>query len=135
MPTPEGYNHIALFSPVDSSTPRFLTAGDWEVTDGILGVDPLQGLMCVILLPRCDDQTDRLFEIPRQLLHGCESNVHRTQHLLHTRADRHGFCGGQASHPIDRHLGGFILFRELLSRCRVLFVELPRPERAVPEAD
>lgn len=46
MPTPEGYNHIALFSPVDSSTPMFLTTGDWEVADGILGVDSLRGLMC-----------------------------------------------------------------------------------------
>ena len=45
VPTPEGYNHIALFSPVDSSTPRFLTTGEWEVTGGILGVDPVRGLM------------------------------------------------------------------------------------------
>lgn len=45
MPTSEGYNHIALFSPVNSSTPRFLTTGDWEVADGILGVDQVGGLM------------------------------------------------------------------------------------------
>jgi len=50
VPTPEGYNHVALFSPVDSDAPRFLTTGDWEVTDGIKGVDPLRGLMCDILL-------------------------------------------------------------------------------------
>ena len=52
MPTPEGYNHVALFSPADSNTPRFLTTGDWEVADGILGVDPLRGLMYDVLLPR-----------------------------------------------------------------------------------
>jgi len=39
VPTPEGYNHIALFSPVDSSTPIFLTTGEWEVTSGIYAID------------------------------------------------------------------------------------------------
>ncbi|KAI5116121.1 hypothetical protein M0805_000526 [Coniferiporia weirii] len=34
-----GYTHIALFSPANSSTPLFVTDGDWEVVDGILGVD------------------------------------------------------------------------------------------------
>ncbi|KAI5120961.1 hypothetical protein M0805_001665 [Coniferiporia weirii] len=34
-----GYTHIALFSPANSSTPLFVTGGDWEVVDGILGVD------------------------------------------------------------------------------------------------
>lgn len=63
MPTPEGYNHIALFSPVDSGTPRFLTTGEWEVTNRILGVDPLRGLMCAAFLPQPDDQTDYLFQI------------------------------------------------------------------------
>ncbi|KAF7322541.1 hypothetical protein HMN09_00032600 [Mycena chlorophos] len=43
VPTPEGYNHIALFSPATSSTPIWLTSGEWEVTDGILGVDAVKG--------------------------------------------------------------------------------------------
>ena len=34
-----GYTHIALFSPADSSEPVFVTDGDWEVVDGILGID------------------------------------------------------------------------------------------------
>ncbi|THU97687.1 dipeptidyl aminopeptidase [Dendrothele bispora CBS 962.96] len=38
-PSSDGYNHIALFSPADSSTPRFLTSGDWEVSSGIKGVN------------------------------------------------------------------------------------------------
>ncbi|OJT13681.1 hypothetical protein TRAPUB_9780 [Trametes pubescens] len=45
VPTPEGYNHIALFSPANSSTPRFLTSGPWEVTSGILAVDAARGLV------------------------------------------------------------------------------------------
>ncbi|KAH9930262.1 dipeptidyl aminopeptidase [Fomitopsis serialis] len=45
IPTPEGYNHIALFSPADSSTPRFLTSGEWEVTGGILAVDTKSSLV------------------------------------------------------------------------------------------
>ncbi|KAJ3558705.1 hypothetical protein NM688_g763 [Phlebia brevispora] len=40
VPNADGYNHIALFSPATSSTPRFLTSGSWEVTDNILAVDP-----------------------------------------------------------------------------------------------
>jgi dipeptidyl aminopeptidase len=34
----EGYNHLAFFSPVDSSEPVWLTSGDWEVTE-ISGMD------------------------------------------------------------------------------------------------
>lgn len=45
VPSPEGYNHIALFSPANSGSPRFLTAGQWEVTSGIKGVDMEKGLM------------------------------------------------------------------------------------------
>ncbi|KAF5341108.1 hypothetical protein D9611_005871 [Ephemerocybe angulata] len=44
-PTPEGYNHIALFSPADSKTPQFLTSGEWEVTGGIGAVDLKKGLV------------------------------------------------------------------------------------------
>lgn len=44
VPTAEGFNHVALFSPATSSTPRFLTKGDWEVTE-ILGVDPHKRLV------------------------------------------------------------------------------------------
>ncbi|KAH0583152.1 hypothetical protein H2248_011035 [Termitomyces sp. 'cryptogamus'] len=39
VPTPEGYNHIALFSPASSGVPHFLTSGSWEVTGGIKGID------------------------------------------------------------------------------------------------
>ncbi|KAF9511355.1 hypothetical protein BS47DRAFT_1330979 [Hydnum rufescens UP504] len=45
LPNKEGYNHIALFSPADSSIPRWLTAGDWEVTGRILRVDHVKGLV------------------------------------------------------------------------------------------
>lgn len=45
VPTSEGYNHIALFSPANSTTPRFLTSGPWEVTSGILAVDVSRGLV------------------------------------------------------------------------------------------
>ncbi|KAI0351315.1 dipeptidyl aminopeptidase [Trametes cingulata] len=45
VPTPEGYNHIALFSPASTSTPRFLTSGDWEVTSGVLAVDANRSLV------------------------------------------------------------------------------------------
>lgn len=45
IPNKEGYNHIALFSPADSSTPIWLTSGSWEVTSGILGVDTKKQLV------------------------------------------------------------------------------------------
>ncbi|KAG8746072.1 hypothetical protein FRC10_006175 [Ceratobasidium sp. 414] len=45
LPTPEGYNHIALFSPPDSSKPIWLTSGKWEVTGSILAVDEVRGLV------------------------------------------------------------------------------------------
>ncbi|CAG8541103.1 11966_t:CDS:10, partial [Acaulospora morrowiae] len=34
-----GYNHLALFSPIDSNTPQFLTSGNWEVVGGVQAVD------------------------------------------------------------------------------------------------
>lgn len=45
LPNKEGYNHIALFSPADSSEPKWLTTGPWEVTSGILGIDYGKGLV------------------------------------------------------------------------------------------
>lgn len=45
VPTQDGYNHIALFDPATSSTPRFLTSGTWEVINGIQAVDAQRGLM------------------------------------------------------------------------------------------
>jgi len=44
VPSPEGYNHIALFSPANSDLPRFLTSGNWEVTGGIKGLDAQKGV-------------------------------------------------------------------------------------------
>ncbi|KAI9440877.1 dipeptidyl aminopeptidase [Lactarius indigo] len=47
-PLPErfsGFNHIALFNPASSGTPRFLTTGPWEVTGGIQAVDFEKGLV------------------------------------------------------------------------------------------
>ncbi|KAF8677639.1 Dipeptidyl aminopeptidase [Rhizoctonia solani] len=45
LPTPKGYNHIALFSPPDSSDPIWLTSGEWEVTGSVLAVDETHGLI------------------------------------------------------------------------------------------
>lgn len=45
VPDKDGYNHIALFSPASASTPRFLTTGSWEVTDGVQAVDLEKGLV------------------------------------------------------------------------------------------
>jgi dipeptidyl aminopeptidase B len=47
VPDKDGYNHIALFSPASTSTPRFLTTGRWEVTGGIQAVDIERGVVCV----------------------------------------------------------------------------------------
>ncbi|KIJ65436.1 hypothetical protein HYDPIDRAFT_88548 [Hydnomerulius pinastri MD-312] len=45
VPTKDGYNHIALFDPADSTSPQFLTSGPWEVTSGIQAVDAQRGLI------------------------------------------------------------------------------------------
>ncbi|KNC28812.1 hypothetical protein FF38_06628, partial [Lucilia cuprina] len=34
-----GYNHLALFSPASNSTPKMLTAGEWEVSDIQMGIN------------------------------------------------------------------------------------------------
>jgi dipeptidyl aminopeptidase B len=40
----DGYLHVALFSPADSSEPKFVTNGKWEVVGDILGMDA-QGIV------------------------------------------------------------------------------------------
>jgi dipeptidyl aminopeptidase len=50
VPSKDGYKHIALFSPATSSTPHFVTSGQWEVTGGIQAVDIKHGLMYVSVL-------------------------------------------------------------------------------------
>jgi dipeptidyl aminopeptidase len=50
VPDKDGYNHIALFSPASSSTPRFLTTGPWEVTGSVRAVDIEKGLVYVLAL-------------------------------------------------------------------------------------
>ncbi|KAF9981576.1 hypothetical protein BGZ75_007084 [Mortierella antarctica] len=42
-----GYNHIALYTPVDSPTPKWLTSGEWEV-DSIAATDGQDGLVYYI---------------------------------------------------------------------------------------
>ncbi|KIR38467.1 dipeptidyl aminopeptidase [Cryptococcus deuterogattii 99/473] len=40
----QGYNHIALFTPLNASKPLWITKGEWEVTE-ISGVDTEKGLV------------------------------------------------------------------------------------------
>jgi dipeptidyl aminopeptidase B len=36
----DGYNHLGYFSPLNASTPQYITGGNWEVTNGISAFDP-----------------------------------------------------------------------------------------------
>ncbi|KAM0787347.1 hypothetical protein ACM66B_003435 [Microbotryomycetes sp. NB124-2] len=45
VPDENGFNHVAMFSPPDTSEPVFLTTGSWEVDDGIQAVDMARGLV------------------------------------------------------------------------------------------
>ncbi len=47
VPTPEGFNHIAMFQPITSSDPIWITEGEWEVAEGVAGLDVAQNLLCV----------------------------------------------------------------------------------------
>ncbi|KAI5291644.1 hypothetical protein KEM54_002391 [Ascosphaera aggregata] len=44
----ENHNHLALFSPINSSKPIMLTHGDWEVVDAPSAVDVKNGLVYFI---------------------------------------------------------------------------------------
>ena len=35
----DGWNHLGYFSPLNSSTPQYITGGNWEVTGGIAAFD------------------------------------------------------------------------------------------------
>ncbi|KAL8279638.1 hypothetical protein RQP46_007951 [Phenoliferia psychrophenolica] len=48
VPNADGYPHIAYFSPPESSTPVFLTTGEWEVDGTISAVDVSRGLVYFI---------------------------------------------------------------------------------------
>lgn len=45
VPTKDGYPHIALFAPVTSSEPIWITRGEWEVANGISGADLKNGIV------------------------------------------------------------------------------------------
>jgi dipeptidyl aminopeptidase len=42
-----GYNHIALYTPIDNPTPKWLTSGEWEV-QSIAAIDQSKGLIFYI---------------------------------------------------------------------------------------
>lgn len=70
LPTPEGFSHLALFSPASSSTPIWLTSGEWEVTKGVMGVDIANGVVCVpYRLLTLTAKLSDLVDISRQLIH------------------------------------------------------------------
>ena len=75
LPNDEGYNHIAVFSPADSSVPKWLTTGPWEVTSGVLGVDVDKAIVYVWIHWRsawCSEAlflTDLAVTSLQQLLH------------------------------------------------------------------
>jgi hypothetical protein len=47
VPTPEGYDHIAFFPRADSTSPFWITRGEWEISGPIEGVDEEKGLVYV----------------------------------------------------------------------------------------
>ncbi|KAK0202209.1 dipeptidyl aminopeptidase [Desarmillaria ectypa] len=57
VPNEDGWNHIALFDPANASEPVWLTGGEWEVTNGINGVDVKRGL--VFFTAASPSSTDR----------------------------------------------------------------------------
>ena len=42
-----GYNHLGYFSPLNASTPQYITGGQWEVTDGVAAFDDDTNLVYV----------------------------------------------------------------------------------------
>ncbi|KAK0457452.1 dipeptidyl peptidase IV N-terminal region-domain-containing protein, partial [Desarmillaria tabescens] len=57
VPNKDGWNHIALFDPANASEPVWLTGGEWEVMDGINGVDVKRGV--VFFTATSPSSTDR----------------------------------------------------------------------------
>src|SRR5271155_2253321 len=41
----DGWNHLGYFSPLNSSTPQYVTGGNWEVTGGIAAFDKSTNLV------------------------------------------------------------------------------------------
>ncbi|GAA5956674.1 hypothetical protein JCM10213_003315 [Rhodosporidiobolus nylandii] len=48
LPNPEGYRHLALFSPPSASEPVWLTGGEWEIDGGVLRVDYERGYAYIL---------------------------------------------------------------------------------------
>jgi len=45
VPTPEGYDHLAYFPTAETTSPFWLTRGEWEVTGPISGVNEEKGIV------------------------------------------------------------------------------------------
>lgn len=44
----DGYKHLAYFAPLNSSTPYYITGGNWEVTNGISAFDRKTNLVYLL---------------------------------------------------------------------------------------
>jgi len=55
----DGYNHLGYFSPLNASTPQYITGGNWEVVDGIAAFDKDTNIVYIppIYLPSLTEDT------------------------------------------------------------------------------
>ena len=83
-----GYDHLALFSPLNSSEPFFLTSGEWEVTD-IAGVDPVKNLIYYVAANPSIDRHVYSAPIPSSV----DESYDTTSHTALTDDKSPGFHG------------------------------------------
>jgi dipeptidyl aminopeptidase len=124
LPNDEGYNHIALFSPADSSIPKWLTSGPWEVTSGVLGVDVDKSDRVRVDTWRLGSEASFLTDpsvTSLQLLLP-RSSATCTRPLFQTSRTSRGTGRTNGPHGF---LASVLLFCELLSTERVLRTKLP----------
>ncbi|KIK56988.1 hypothetical protein GYMLUDRAFT_247264 [Collybiopsis luxurians FD-317 M1] len=115
VPTPEGYNHIALFSPANTSTPHFLTSGEWEVSSGIKGVDAEQGIVYFEAAnPSSIERHLFSVPIPSVMFAEVEAPTQLTQTVLGERAYYQTSFSPQAGFYLLSYLGPNIPWQKVI---------------------
>lgn len=133
VPSPEGFSHLAYFSPPESKEPVFLTSGRWEIDGGVESVDVERGLVYVVCeVEACRSAAAHSAFCGPQILYRSQSFNSATPllgpppHQRHFRLPGKRRSNPRETDPPHGRQGecGWVSSDELLTFCGVLRVEL-----------
>ncbi|OLY83571.1 putative dipeptidyl-aminopeptidase B [Smittium mucronatum] len=93
----DGFMHIGLFSPLDSSNPIMITSGNWEVIDGSLAYDPLSNIIYYRATTRASYAAD---------IYSINMNGNKTAQMINPKKNLPEEVSGQGSYDFSLSSSG-----------------------------